>query len=441
MTIENQIDKQVEAAKPAEASPFSVELPTFVSKATEAFDDLDKDMNHYLSPDELDAKGQIGIRKDLVDSLSKGSELIQGMNDDEWGKDNDGITRGDLYRLEHITYVDRKRTDSCKSAARIFPEVDLSMACSNDQPVSSADELVEKIKQIIEEPETPQEKLKVPQLGTQAGFVRTVRSIDSSTSVEIYSPRGVEYLKLDDNREVTEVSVYSFTPNESLDSTFFDKDGRAVSRKRIAKNGMESLPFDPTLTVKTEELGSLGTKISFDGADKDSEYSLDVASNLRVINIESQSDGYNQEFNESGYPTNSIKTSRDLHGNTTEVQTIGSDGTRTQFFDDLGFMKQEDFTGPFESSKTYYKKDGSFMGYSINSQGDFTMTTPDPTVNRIRTSNSFNLFTGEHSITSLSDVYGSRFLRSKWGQEKSYKSPDGHWIKRFSDMQLRITGW
>lgn len=73
-----------------------------IDLAQKNFATIDKDKNGYLTPQELQtfASTTSGRDRNLADGLVKSVGKIQTQSDDEWGWENDGITKNDLSVLK-----------------------------------------------------------------------------------------------------------------------------------------------------------------------------------------------------------------------------------------------------------------------------------------------------------------------------------------------------
>lgn len=73
-----------------------------IDLAQKNFTSIDKDKNGYLTPQEISkfASTTAGPDRKLAEGLGMSVEKIQTMSNDEWGWENDGITKKDLAELK-----------------------------------------------------------------------------------------------------------------------------------------------------------------------------------------------------------------------------------------------------------------------------------------------------------------------------------------------------
>jgi len=95
-----------QANKPASIDPGRIQTAEFGEHATKMFDDLDSDKDGFLSKSELsDAvmnSKYTGKDAQAVAALYRAQDRLEELSNDEFGDENDGITRADLQAFEKL---------------------------------------------------------------------------------------------------------------------------------------------------------------------------------------------------------------------------------------------------------------------------------------------------------------------------------------------------
>lgn len=128
-------------------------------------DNADKDKNGFYSKTELNdgARAHSAEHKMLFEFLEAASDTVQGLHDDEYFSDNDGVTTGDVLDLDRLLKLEKERIENGLEAKRIFTEVYITANLNeHDLSVTSGAHLRKILDRIIKEPDNTENRLALP---------------------------------------------------------------------------------------------------------------------------------------------------------------------------------------------------------------------------------------------------------------------------------------
>ncbi len=100
----------------------------FLKESNRLFDKIDKDGDGFLSESELaqavQSEDYKGRDAQIVAALYKGRSKIEDLSNDEWGPENDGITRKDLLKLEELRQKNAKEVEQVAIATTFLDKDD-----------------------------------------------------------------------------------------------------------------------------------------------------------------------------------------------------------------------------------------------------------------------------------------------------------------------------